>query len=807
MNNLKKRWKIRGIVYFTMVFMLVPSLASAYIDPSVTTYAIQAIVGVAVAAGAFFATYGRRMKKSWMRTLDIDENETRTTEAPLEITREDLKEELHRKREERKNKAVLVVKGKKNIKGRIITSLLCGFAPALALILRPVLSLYRSNEREFWFPLSDVLPDILLVFFVFALAAAVVHFILPDGRKTSLRLWFGTAAAAGTLCVFVQNHFLSSYLPVLTGDPIDWSQYQGWNVASFVLWGGVFLLFIVLVFVRPQTMRILGYSLLALLLCAEIVTGTVEAASLTNRNEKKKAYFSETGMYETSTAGNVVVIVSDTFECTYMNMVLEKYPEYREFLSDCTLYDNVSGISIFTDYSYPKFLTGADLPLGMDVKDGMQWCFERQTILDRIQANGWDIGYYTTFSPTESVRDKIINYSDQPMHPDAYGKAELTKLLIWNSFFRSAPHFIKQKFIVNSLEYELLKATRTNEDPYVEDDRTFYLRMRDMGLTPVDGKPRYSIYELWGIHEPSHFNADVEYVTWDEDVPIDDRKVEDVRAQLTILRTYLDQLKVAGTYDDTTVIVTADHGYKMRLWPVLLVKEAHRTEEGFRVDHTPISLQDDYEDLLASLTSGQSFTEAAAVYEDETRVRHAIDYRSIEGWQKEVTQRSFVEVTGEAGDPDSYHYVREEYVLDDDFSGRCKVNTPFISDRSSNQTVAVYGCSQKSNVYGHSAVFDAFFREPEGELVFRAVLKNRTKRPQRISFSVNGEETGDTVTLEPGSDAAEIQVSLPVEDTSRVTLELYIPDAVLAEVTDEVLGWNNYKSIAVYEAGFYTPDQ
>ena len=105
MKNLKKRWKIYGIVYFTLLFVLLPSLASAYIDPSVTTYAIQAIVGVAVAAGAFFATYGRRMKKGWMRTLDIDENETRTTEASLEITREDLKEELLRKREERKKQA------------------------------------------------------------------------------------------------------------------------------------------------------------------------------------------------------------------------------------------------------------------------------------------------------------------------------------------------------------------------------------------------------------------------------------------------------------------------------------------------------------------------------------------------------------------------------------------------------------------------------------------------------------------------------------------------------------------------------
>ena len=131
MRNLKKRWKLYGIVYFTVLFALLPSLASAYIDPSVTTYAIQAIAGVAVAAGAFFATYGRRMKKSWMRTLDMDENENRTREERLEVTREDLKEKLEARRRNPAEGGTLSGKqGKtrKNLKGRVITSLLCGFA-------------------------------------------------------------------------------------------------------------------------------------------------------------------------------------------------------------------------------------------------------------------------------------------------------------------------------------------------------------------------------------------------------------------------------------------------------------------------------------------------------------------------------------------------------------------------------------------------------------------------------------------------------------------------------------------------------
>ncbi len=146
----RTRWKIYGIFYFSAVFIFLPSLASAYIDPSVTTYAIQAIAGVAVAAGAFFATYGRRMKKSWLKTLNIDPNETKTADPPLEVTREDLKAALAQKRESQSSRTAPASKKHGNLKGRMITSILCGFAPAIALILRPVISFYLSNEGEYY---------------------------------------------------------------------------------------------------------------------------------------------------------------------------------------------------------------------------------------------------------------------------------------------------------------------------------------------------------------------------------------------------------------------------------------------------------------------------------------------------------------------------------------------------------------------------------------------------------------------------------------------------------------------------------
>ena len=51
-----------------------------YIDPSVMTYAVQAIAGVAIAIGAFVGIYFRKAKKKINNKLGIDENRNKEVE-------------------------------------------------------------------------------------------------------------------------------------------------------------------------------------------------------------------------------------------------------------------------------------------------------------------------------------------------------------------------------------------------------------------------------------------------------------------------------------------------------------------------------------------------------------------------------------------------------------------------------------------------------------------------------------------------------------------------------------------------------
>jgi len=60
-------------LYCAFCMVLTPTQASAYIDPSTTTFIIQAAVGLVVALAAGFSIYWRKAKKKINRAVGREE--------------------------------------------------------------------------------------------------------------------------------------------------------------------------------------------------------------------------------------------------------------------------------------------------------------------------------------------------------------------------------------------------------------------------------------------------------------------------------------------------------------------------------------------------------------------------------------------------------------------------------------------------------------------------------------------------------------------------------------------------------------
>ena len=68
-------------IYFISAFTLLFTVpVHAYIDPSVMTYAIQALAGIAIALGTFFGLYWRKIRKPVLRFFNLDETAGREVE-------------------------------------------------------------------------------------------------------------------------------------------------------------------------------------------------------------------------------------------------------------------------------------------------------------------------------------------------------------------------------------------------------------------------------------------------------------------------------------------------------------------------------------------------------------------------------------------------------------------------------------------------------------------------------------------------------------------------------------------------------
>ena len=77
--------KAAQLLYFTAGFLFFLSRpAKAYIDPSTTTFIIQAVSGAAIAVGAFGVILWRKANKKVSDKLNIEQNKNREVEADVE---------------------------------------------------------------------------------------------------------------------------------------------------------------------------------------------------------------------------------------------------------------------------------------------------------------------------------------------------------------------------------------------------------------------------------------------------------------------------------------------------------------------------------------------------------------------------------------------------------------------------------------------------------------------------------------------------------------------------------------------------
>lgn len=551
---------------------------------------------------------------------------------------------------------------KKNKKtGLIFDWILLAYALCFMLTLFAPFSTYLAAHDSYWFSFAQMFP-IVMVAHVSLLVLAIVVVIFLSMTKIQNYLY---AIFVGILfLLYIQGNYIPRKYGVLNGDTIDWNSYRGYACASIILFVISIILVILLVTKMKKMLFPIGRYFCIFLIAIQYITLAVLYLQAGTQEENTKIITDE-GLLEYSEEGNVVVFVLDTFDSSYMQNILNKNTEYRELFKDFTYYPNTVGAYSTTKCSLPFILTGEwyenDQEYGEYIKDA----YKDNKLYEVLEENGYSVEIY-------AADPAFVNAEDCPAMNVREGHyvlkdwLEFLKAEYKLSLFQYMPHQLKKYFTVETEEFESLRDIQANEEDmnaYTWSIQRFYSLLCNTGLGVNRTQKTFKVYHLDGVHPSYSFGKDLKS---DENQKYD--VYDEVEGNFTFLQLYFERLREAGIYEDTTIIIMADHGYiNYNQNSLFMVKNANERHE-LQISQAPMSYEY-FRDFLINVFKGASSDEAFITKCNlVSKQRRFLHYSWNDTWGNDLIDGKYmptmqeIYIDGEAWTQDSMIFTGNYYV-------------------------------------------------------------------------------------------------------------------------------------------------
>lgn len=517
----------------------------------------------------------------------------------------------------------------KDSKGGIWLSIVTCFM----LFLYAPLDLLFTNQDEFWFDAYLLVPIMSVIFGITCLGSILIFIVLKKWKEILYRIGLALYFIA-FICLYVQGNVLTGSLPLLDGKPIDWSLYKAEYIQSYILWIVVaIVVFVMYRKVKPdlfeKVVRIVSICML-LVFCVTLFT-----LALTNHGFEKKPGLCVTtrNMFQMSEDTNLIILLLDAVDARNMNEILEENPKYGDIFTDFTYFDNMLGVYPATRHAVPYILSGKWYQNEMEFREYEALAYAESPLFARLEEEGWRIGLYEAeLLSNDGGKGRFENVL--PSKRGISNKLMFIKWQIQLVGFKYAPYCLKPHTFVNLKDFNTVKIPPEGETMFTMSNSDFYDRVLHEEISLTDQKC-FRYIHINGGHAPFIYNENVEEIA-----PEDGTYEDNIKASLTITREYLDKLKESGVYDNSAIIVMADHGYGWGNYfnqqnPIFFVKGVGEKHE-FRISDAPVSymdMQQVYERLMNGAGCEEIFDwksgdqrERRYIFYEHSNEDHMIEY-------------------------------------------------------------------------------------------------------------------------------------------------------------------------------------
>jgi hypothetical protein len=416
------------------------------------------------------------------------------------------------------------------------------FSSTVVLVQLPI-HLWAGNSADFqsspWQLLGLGGAGVALV------SAAFVGLLcrLPTGP----RRWSACAICAVGLLAWAQGNFAIGEMNLLDGQhaPIEFaSGRSAWTIVAALL----------TVIIAVAVSRAPGTATFAMgLLAAGLYISSI--VSILMSPARRPPYPSHASLYRFSSRENVLVVVLDGLQSSIAADVIRGTSSIANALDGFQYYPDTAGAARTTFLSLPAIHSGA--VYSSDQRPGAYFvdAIKRRSFMNRFAAAGFDT---VLVNPVESVCPSRVGLCLTGSELLDTAAARLTReslQLVDLSLFRASPGVLK-RYIYNDGDWLTAGSIGVPHNRWHVYEGRQLLEELGNRMTVDDGLPTLKFVHLFSTHPPYVLNDDCRTYSTGSLAHV----AAQAKCSLLALVTLLDRLKAADAYDNTVIVVMADHG-------------------------------------------------------------------------------------------------------------------------------------------------------------------------------------------------------------------------------------------------------
>lgn len=536
----------------------------------------------------------------------------------------------------------------------LMSFLLCIYAP---------IDLYLTNFSEFWMRPSLLIPPIAVlfvgIFAVLSLGFIVAKLINSTFYKICLGIVSGTFIG-----LYIQGNFFLKNLPSMDGTKPVWSDFPAERLKSIIAFAVPILVMVALfVIFRKKEKTLKNATVIGSLCISLMLIFTLTFLFISTDTTKKRTLTSTyTNEFVMSNDKNMVVLILDAVDGDKFTEALERDGELADELDGFTYYDDALSSYPYTSRSLPMIFSGKWYENDSKFSNYRMNAFDKSPLISKLESEKYNIGIYEKYDMDLSY-DVFKNRFDNCIAARMdYSSRYSYELILSMAAVKYAPWDLKHYGWELDRYQQKCRYSDATTTAFDWSDLTFYNSIKNENPICVADEKSARIIHLHGAHVPFQYDKKLEKILDEKDASYE----SNIDACVTLLKQYIARLKESGVYDNSAIVILADHGYSCseeyndeyilgRMHPMLMMKGIGE-KHSLQYSSAPIAYED-LADAFVKLLDGSTGDKVFKYTDNSPRTRRAIIYAyGKEDYMYEIL------TDGNANDISSMKKTGKEYI-------------------------------------------------------------------------------------------------------------------------------------------------